>query len=55
MENKIDTYKIFESVARKFRYNFFAKIYNNEKASGLFVAHHKDDVIETYLLKKINL
>lgn len=42
----------FESVARKFRYNFFAKIYNNEKASGLFVAHHKDDVIETYLLKK---
>ena len=42
----------FESIARKFRYNFFAKIYKKENADGLFVAHHKDDVIETYLLKK---
>lgn len=44
--------KNFEAVARKFRYNFFAKVYKLEDASGLFVAHHKDDVIETYLLKK---
>ena len=42
----------FEAVARKFRYNFFSEIYFKENASGLFVAHHKDDVIETYLLKK---
>ena len=42
----------FEAVARKFRYNFFSKVYKLEDASGLFVAHHKDDVIETYLLKK---
>lgn len=42
----------FEAEARKFRYNFFAKVYQEENCSGLFVAHHKDDVIETYLLKK---
>lgn len=42
----------FEDKARKFRYNFFADIYKKENASGLFVAHHKDDTIETYLLKK---
>ena len=53
VETFTETYKgNFESVARKFRYNFFAKVYNLENASGLFVAHHKDDVIETYLLKK---
>lgn len=42
----------FEAAARKFRYSFFQKVYEKEKCSGLFVAHHKDDVIETYLLKK---
>ena len=42
----------FEDAARKFRYNFFAKIYEKENCNGLFVGHHKDDVLETYLLKK---
>ena len=42
----------FEDAARKFRYAFFAEIYKKEKCSALFVAHHKDDVLETYLLKK---
>ena len=42
----------FEDAARKFRYNFFAKIYEKENCKGLFVGHHKDDVLETYLLKK---
>lgn len=42
----------FEDVARKFRYNFFSEIYLKNNCSGLFVAHHKDDLIETYLLKK---
>lgn len=42
----------FEDAARKFRYNFFAKIYDKENCKGLFVGHHKDDVLETYLLKK---
>ena len=37
----------FEDIARKYRYNFFANLYQSENASGLFVAHHKDDVIET--------
>lgn len=47
------TYKgNFEDAARKFRYNFFAKVYFENNCSGLFVAHHKDDLIETYLLKK---
>ena len=42
----------FEDAARKFRYKFFEKIYFENNCSGLFVAHHKDDLIETYLLKK---
>lgn len=42
----------FEAEARKFRYKFFAEIYKKNNCSGVFVAHHKDDVIETYLLKK---
>ncbi len=42
----------FEAAARKFRYHFFAEIYFLKNCSGLFVAHHKDDLIETYLLKK---
>lgn len=42
----------FEDAARKFRYNFFSIIYKKYNCHGLFVAHHKDDLIETYLLKK---
>lgn len=42
----------FEAEARKFRYNFFYTIYKQYDCKGLFVAHHKDDLIETYLLKK---
>lgn len=42
----------FEVAARIFRYNFFKEIYFLNSCSGLFVAHHKDDLLETYLLKK---
>jgi tRNA(Ile)-lysidine synthetase-like protein len=42
----------FQSWARTFRYNFFKKIYEKEQCNGLLVAHHQDDKIETYLLKK---
>ncbi len=42
----------FEAAARIFRYRFFSKIYFLKNCSGLFVAHHKDDLLETYLLKK---
>ena len=44
--------KSFEDVARKFRYHFFASVYFTNNCAGLFVAHHKDDLLETYLLKK---
>ena len=43
----------FEAAARYFRYDFFAKIYKQENCSGLFVGHHKDDLIETMLLSLI--
>ena len=42
----------FEDAARKFRYAFFAEVYKKYNCAGLFVAHHKDDLIETYLMKK---
>ena len=42
----------FEKWAREARYAFFKEIYEKEKLDCLLVAHHKDDVIETYLMKK---
>lgn len=42
----------FEKWAREARYAFFKKIYEKEKLDYLLIAHHKDDVIETYLMKK---
>lgn len=42
----------FEKWAREARYAFFKEIYEKEKLDYLLIAHHKDDVIETYLMKK---
>ncbi|MBO7203468.1 MAG: tRNA lysidine(34) synthetase TilS, partial [Bacteroidales bacterium] len=42
----------FEKWAREARYTFFKEIYEKENLDCLLVAHHKDDVIETYLMKK---
>ena len=42
----------FEKWAREARYTFFKEIYKKENLDCLLVAHHKDDVIETYLMKK---
>lgn len=42
----------FEKWARNVRYDFFKKVYDKEHADALLVAHHRDDVIETYLMKK---
>ena len=42
----------FEKWAREARYAFFKEIYEKEKLDCLLIAHHKDDVIETYLMKK---
>ena len=44
--------KSFQVKARNFRYHFFKSIYYQNNCQGLFVAHQKDDLIETYLLKK---
>ena len=42
----------FKDWARDVRYSFFKEIYDQEKASALFLAHQQDDLIETYLLQK---
>lgn len=41
-----------EQWARESRYKFFKKIYDEVNASKLLVAHHRDDVIETYIFKQ---
>jgi len=49
---KVDLKQSFQVQAREFRYHFFSEIYQEKQCDGLFVAHQKDDLIETYLLKK---
>lgn len=45
-------YGNFESWARDVRYSFFKEVLNKHKAAGVFVAHHQDDHLETYLIQK---
>jgi len=42
----------FQDQARIFRYKFFEELIKKYKLEGVLVAHHKDDLIETYLLQK---
>ena len=42
----------FEAEARRYRYNFFKKIIEKNNYDGVLVAHHKDDLLETYLMQK---
>ena len=42
----------FQDWARDLRYDFFARMYNKYDADGIVVAHHQDDLIETYLIQK---
>lgn len=42
----------FQAWARDVRYNFFKSVYLKYNASGLFVAHQQDDLLETYLIQK---
>lgn len=42
----------FQAQARAIRYRFFAQLCDEQKADGVLVAHHFDDVIETYLMQK---
>ena len=44
--------KNFEGWAREVRYNFFSEVYKKYHADGLFIAHHKNDDLETYILQK---
>lgn len=41
-----------EAICRNIRYSFFHDIYVQGSYSALLVAHHQDDLIETYLLQK---
>ncbi|MFV0379651.1 MAG: tRNA lysidine(34) synthetase TilS [Anaerorhabdus sp.] len=42
----------FQDWARRIRYSFFKDCLKKYDAFGILVAHHQDDVIETYLMQK---
>ncbi|MBQ6560280.1 MAG: tRNA lysidine(34) synthetase TilS [Erysipelotrichaceae bacterium] len=42
----------FQAYARKARYAFFASVCKENDLDAVMVAHHKDDLIETYLMQK---
>lgn len=42
----------FQSWAREVRYRFFCEVMKKYHCDGVLVAHHADDVIETYLFQK---
>ena len=45
-------YGNFDAWAREIRYEFFRENAIKHNAEGVFVAHHQDDLLETYLLQK---
>ncbi|MFV0381132.1 MAG: tRNA lysidine(34) synthetase TilS [Breznakia sp.] len=42
----------FQAQARAYRYAFFSELVKAQKAQGVLVAHHLDDVLETYQMQK---
>lgn len=42
----------FQKQARDFRYQFFVEMAQKLEVKTVLVAHHKDDVIETYIMQK---
>ncbi len=42
----------FQSLARDFRYGFFKTLYNKYEASTLYLGHHLDDDLETFVMQK---
>lgn len=48
----VETKGNFQEAARNFRYDCFKKLVDEYKLDGVLVAHHKDDLIETYLMQK---
>lgn len=49
LSNKISN---FENEARKIRYEFFVEVAKKENIKNILIAHHLDDLIETYYLQK---
>lgn len=49
-KGKLD--KNVESKCREIRYGFFAKLFKENGYDALLVAHHQDDLLETYLMQK---
>lgn len=45
----------FQAQARTFRYDFFYELVEKHHASGVLLAHHQDDALETYLMNKERL
>ncbi len=41
-----------EAKCREIRYDFFSRLYKENKYDALLVAHHEDDLLETYLMQK---
>ena len=39
-----------ETAARDFRYSFFAKVAKRRRCHTIFLAHHADDLVETFLI-----
>lgn len=52
LDNKEKIVKNVEARCREIRYSFFAKLYRQNNYQALLVAHHQDDLLETYLLQK---
>ena len=42
----------FEAKARELRYKFFKSLFDDKGYDALLVAHHQDDVLETYFLQR---
>lgn len=51
-KEEYETKQNFQALARDIRYRFFRELVDTHDASGVLVAHHKDDVIETYEMQK---
>ena len=42
----------FQDYARRVRYDFYKQLCEKHEASGVYVAHQMDDLIETYIMQK---
>jgi len=51
LKNKKKIYKNIQKKARDIRYDLLAQYCKNNKVKSLLVAHHKDDQVETFLIR----